>query len=169
MEGIESAEAFEMLCQEVISSAWYANEQMNAHGADWDWSERGCWEAQRTAGLAEHLQRRLVATVPGGRLDAEGMCHESLLDLSETLYADQLLTRQLRDGMVRHPRRISSTERREHQQMFMRILATRARLYHSLEVLRLLLFEYELDVRQRTDARSPGLSAVQAMLTGLGW
>jgi len=169
VRGFEDAETFGAFCRDLLDFAQQANELMNAFSGHLERDERACRDARQTAYVAEHLQHRVMATRVELSLDPDGEHDEQLRDLARTLYADQFLARELRYGMSRHRVGISGPERREQFVAMSRILSARSQLYQSVEVLRLMLFEHEMDVRTYEDEDALCLGASQAVLRSLGW
>ncbi|MBK5935891.1 hypothetical protein CCR81_03595 [Halorhodospira halophila] len=169
MCGFKNAEAFGAFCRDLLGFAQQANELMNAISGHLERDERSCRDARQTAYVAEHLQQRVVATHISISLDPVGEHDRGLRDLARTLYADQFLARELRHGISRHAAGVSGSERREQFVAMTRILAARSQLYQGVEVLRLMLFEHEMDVRRHKDESAICLGASRTVLRGLGW
>ncbi|MCG5534376.1 hypothetical protein LRF89_13135 [Halorhodospira sp. 9621] len=169
LRGFEDAETFGAFCRDLLDFAQQANEQMNAFSGHLERDERSCRDARQTAYVAEHLQQRVMATRVELSLDPDGEHDDALRDLARTLYADQFLARELRYGISRHAAGISGPERREQFVAMSRILSARSQLYQAVEVLRLMLFEHEMDVRTYEDENALCLGASQALLRSLGW
>lgn len=169
LRGFEDAETFAAFCRDLLDFAQQANEQMNAFSGHLERDERACADARQTAYVAEHLQRRVQATCAWVSIDPDGEHEEALRDLTRTLYADQFLARELRYGISRYGAGISGPERREQFVAMSRILSARSQLYQGVEVLRLMLFEHEMDVRSHEDEDALCLGASRALLASLGW
>ena len=169
VRGFEDAETFGAFCRDLLAFAMQANEQMNAYSGDLERDERACRDARQTAYVAEHLQHRVMATGAAVALDPDAEHLEGLRDLARTLYADQFLAQELYYGISQPRSGIAGPERREQLVALSRILSARSQLYQSVEVLWVMLFEHEMDVRTRADESGLCLGASRAMLRGLGW
>ncbi|WP_201173708.1 hypothetical protein [Halorhodospira halophila] len=120
LNGFSNAQGFEVFDRELLARAHEANEQMNAFSGELDRDERACRHARQAARVAEHLQRRVMATASWVSLDPHGKRTEGLHDLACTLHADQLLALEWREGIVRGESGLSEAERRAQVRQFIR-------------------------------------------------